>query len=290
MLRKTAIPFFLIITGLLISACATAGIPENDGELLRWKMNGTEILVYDTELKEVTGDHQDLLGVFDGLKEGDTETAAYLQDEFEKIETIQKDSIMKTILQKGNDDVMQMTMVIGPGQRISDDFSVVDDLVGHDSGVMLRGAVDSSGKIVSFWVQRGQKNLVAMLLELPENRVNIGDTWSIDIDFIENDQTFICSNSDRKNTVTLLDLREEDEDTVAVIKYDIHESVSGTFPGATFGLDMDIVEVTISIGFRGLAEFSLGKGMWLRYEGIMDMENKGLQDSRSVRKISMKPE
>ncbi len=290
MLRKTAIPFILIVTGILVSACVTAGTTENTGEFLRWKMNGTEILVYDTELKEVTGDHEDLPGVFDSLQPGDSETAAYLQDEFEKIETIQKDSIMKTILQKDSEDLIQMTMIVGPGQKISDDFSVVDDLIGHDSGVMLRGAVDSSGKIESFWVQRGQKNLVAMLLELPENRVNIGDTWSIDINFIENDQTFICSNADRENTVTLLDLREEDEDTVAVVKYDIHEFVSGTFPGATFGLDMDIIDITISIGFRGLAEFSLGKGMWLRYDGIMDMENKGLQDSRTVRKISLKPE
>ena len=289
MLKKTKVPFFLILI-MLISGCATAGGPDNDGVLLRWNLKDNETLVYDTELKAVAGNYEDLITVFDNLKEGDSETAAYLQDEFDKMETIQKDSIMKTILEKDNDGIMQMTMIVGPGQKISDDLSVVEELTGHDSGVMLRGAVDLSGKIESFWVKRGQKNLVSMLLELPADNVSIGDSWSLDINFIENDHTFICSDAEKKNTVTLLDIVEDGNDTVAVMKYDIYELVSGTFPGATFGLDIDIVDVTVRVGYRGIAEFSIKEGRWLKYSGIMDMENKGFQESALVRKITMKPE
>ena len=289
MLKKSAV-FILPVIIIFFAACASTDTGGDNGILLRWKLENQETIVYDTELKEVTGDYRDLIEVFESLKEGDIETADYLQNEFDNMQTIQKDSIMKTIIQNGDDGILQMTMIVGPGQRIMDDLSIIDDLTGHDSGVMLRGDVDTAGKIVSFWVKRGQKNLVAMLLELPEKRVNVGDTWSLDINFIENDQTFICSNADKKNTITLIDLKEDGGDTIAVMKYDISELVSGTFPGATFGLDTDLIEATMIMGFRGLAEFSVNEGRWLRYSGIMYTETQGFQDSTTVRKISMKPE
>lgn len=76
---------------------------------------------------------------------------------------------------------------------------MVDMMQKMSGGVMLRGAVYEDGSIESFYVKNDQRNLIALFFQLPDKAVRIGDTWSIDVNFISMDQNFKCDTSFKQN-------------------------------------------------------------------------------------------
>lgn len=47
-----------------------------------------------------------------------------------------------------------------------------------------------------------------MLFELPTKAVQIGDSWSLDINLISNDHNFICDSSYKTNKVTMVEIKK----------------------------------------------------------------------------------
>src|SRR5690606_18646859 len=103
-------------------------------------------------------------------------------------------------------------------------------------GVVLRGSVYETGPIHSFWVKNDQKNLIALFFQLPENPVKIGDKWSLEVNFIGNDQTFVCDNAYKTNEVTLTDIKEVNGEKIAVLEYNLIEFVEGSVEAPFFGV------------------------------------------------------
>jgi hypothetical protein len=74
------------------------------------------------------------------------------------------------------------------------------------------------------------RNLADLLLELPRDRVGIGDKWSLGTDLVDTAPLgpgFATKKSDRRNSVKLTALAAEGDEQVATLEYDIHESVGG---------------------------------------------------------------
>ncbi len=159
--------------------------------------------------------------------------------------------------------------------------SLVDDFA-------LRGSVYKTGKIHSFWIEQNQKNIIALFFELPENKVRIGDSWPLEINCISAyAQNFICDSAARVNKVTLIDLKHENDETIAVLKYDIAEFVKGTFNLPSFEETNKPIKTIIKCAFQAIAEFSVEKGQWISYDGIMSIETSGLMNSIEKKKFAL---
>lgn len=153
-------------------------------------------------------------------------------------------------------------------------------------GIQLRGAITDSGAVQSFYVKNDQKNLIAMLFQLPGKQVKIGESWPLDIHFISMDQNFRCDSSYHKNMVTLVGIKKINGEEIAVLKYDIEEYVSGDFLSPFEGKDIPSM---MKFTYTGLAEFSVDKGRWLLYDGLMALDASGVLNSSQKKKVTLLP-
>lgn len=166
-------------------------------------------------------------------------------------------------------------------------------------GTLLRGTIKKSGEVHSFWLKRAQLNLVSIFFELPGKPVSIGDTWELrNLALISNDQNFICKEAERTNQVELVEILTTESDTVAVLNYTIREYVSGTFrmknpfenitskneDADQFANELTKTSaVSIDYSFNGTAKFSITKGKWLSYNGIVSAKSLGIMGNNSTK-------
>ena len=150
--------------------------------------------------------------------------------------------------------------------------------------VMLRGALNNDGSIQSFYVKNDQKNLIAIFFELPRNEVKVGDTWPLAVNLISMDQNFTCDTSFKKNTCKLVEIKKSGNETIAVLKYDLGEYVSGDYYSPATGTNK---KSTLKMTYNGLAEFSVEKGRWATYNGIMTLRTTGITTAVTTQKIAL---
>ncbi|MEP6726240.1 MAG: hypothetical protein ABJC98_10510 [Bacteroidota bacterium] len=150
--------------------------------------------------------------------------------------------------------------------------------------VMLRGALNDDGSIQSFYVKNDQKNLIAIFFELPHNDVKVGDIWPLAVNLISMDQNFTCDTSFKKNTCKLVELKKAGNETIAVLRYDLGEYISGDYYSASTGTSK---KSTLKMTYNGLAEFSVEKGRWATYNGIMTLRTTGISTAATMQKIAL---
>jgi hypothetical protein len=258
-------------------------ISDSDGISLKWKLKPDETIGYKTAMEQVESSDfeidfgndknmpkEEFKEIFDGLKK-----------EFEKtsfITTMQwneRGNIETKMFTEGFND--KETKPIDPKN-----FNPASMM----KGVMLRGEINENGQIESFYLKNAQKNLIALYFELPNKPVKIGDTWSLNVSFLQYDQSFVCKSADRTNNVELIDVLKDKNDTIVVFKYDIYESASGYMKNP---MTNEKIESSLSMSFNGIAEFSVSKGRWIKYNGIIETIQKGMMSGSSKQKLALIP-
>ncbi|MEP6750069.1 MAG: hypothetical protein ABJB86_20190, partial [Bacteroidota bacterium] len=141
-----------------------------------------------------------------------------------------------------------------------------------------------NGSIQSFYVKNDQKNLIAMFFELPNRQIKVGDSWSLNMNFISMDQNFKCDTSYKKNNVTLIGLKQIAGQTTAIIKYDLTEFVSGDFNNPLAGNNK---KTMMKMTYNAIGEFSVDKGRWTNYDGILSLSASGVMTSNTTKKIQL---
>jgi hypothetical protein len=89
------------------------------------------------------------------------------------------------------------------------------------------------------------------------------------------DQNFTCDSSSKTNEVTLIGIKKENGDTIAVLKYNISEYVHGNFYMPSFSGNGQEKSTMMDFSYKGIAEFSVEKGRWIKYDGIMNLSAEG---------------
>ena len=133
----------------------------------------------------------------------------------------------------------------------------------------LRGEITTSGEITSFYMEQSQKNLLAMLCELPKDSVRVGDTWSLHTNLLWVKGAFHADTAIQENSVRLSGITEHDGDLLAELEYKLFEYVSGYN-----GLRSEKTHSGTSYGYQGTAVFNVTQGCWQSYECITTRENK----------------
>lgn len=288
---------FLVLTCFLT---ATLLAQKKDAVTLEWKIALGDTLSYKCVMTSIEESEAEFdTSVFNSV----------LPDSLKK--KISKDSVpdfkkMLNAMKHASDDLNLVSRMTNNGNGIigvylelntekqeakeqNDSISnTMTDLMGAmTNNIMLRGSVYKKGGIHSFWVKSSQKNLIAMFFELPKTPVKKGDSWPIEINYIGNDQNFECTESYRKNKVTLTDIKKAKDGTIAVLEYDIEEYVRGNFGffGTTTG-DKTMMKFTL----HATAEFSIEKGRWLSYEGILESDSTGFMTGKTKKRIALIPQ
>ena len=149
------------------------------------------------------------------------------------------------------------------------------DLVKLNGNVVLRGRITTGGEIISTYYKNAQKNLLAVLFELPNRKVEMGEKWKLNISLIEMDQNFVCDSLSKENAVHIEEIIEKEGEKIAVIKYNISEYVIGDFNnpmGGLFGIESN-KKTFMKISHIATGYFSILQGKWINYEGTMEIES-----------------
>lgn len=277
-----------ILAFLFLTIALTALGQTNQTVELRWKIGANEKLNYLTAMNEIGVssfelNFDDFFKAFSDDDDGALEEGRQI---IEKVNAIFDNQDFITTLTNDKKGIIDISVMIKPQEPStvidndstnSEEAAIAQVMQEMTGGVILRGSVYETGGIHSFWVNSNQKNLIAILFELPTKPVKVGDTWSLDINLISNDQNFICDTAYKINEVTLVEIKEMNNETVAVLKYNIIEYVKGEFKMPYFVEREDSPKETMmQFTLQGIANFSIERGRWVNYDGIMSITSTGV--------------
>lgn len=266
---------------------------QNQTVDLKWKIDKNEPLSYATIMSEI--DTSTLEINFGNIFKFDPDSSDYDsnkgQEFFQKFRQAYNNLDYQTKLFARQDSIIDIVMTTRPKTKaekneidstVSKETSILEMMHSINKGVMLRGSVYETGGIHSFWIKNDQKNLIAILFELPSTKVGIGDSWPIEINLIANDQNFECDSSYKVNEVTLVDIKKLRGESIALLEYNIVEYVHGYFRSPFLqGKEGKGKETMMKFKLKALAEFSVNRGRWLNYDGIMELEANGFMNANT---------
>jgi hypothetical protein len=279
----------------LLLQCLTAFSQQEKPVFMKWKLKPGEVITYKTVMQEIdVENHKDFSFGNTGKMLGDSVNTTQIQKMLKQVnKELEGDSLITSLTERKK-NVIDIEMRLKakktpPGNDTSksnSDFSKFQSLMKQMSGIaMLRGAIHEDGTIESFYIKGPQKNLIATFFELSGKMVSIGDSWSLDINFISMDQSFICDSSYKKNTVTVTGIDHKNGENIVMLKYDIDEYVIGNFDSPFYN-DKKI-KTSMKMTYQAVAGFSLEKGRWVSYDGIMFLSSTGAISSESTKKFSL---
>lgn len=293
---------------LLLSTFAFSQTKEKIS--LEWKISKNDTLKYKTTMnaikeKKETSNKNDSTSIFSGkefekIRESLSDinsgmkyqTNLYLNKKDEKI----IDIVMLMFNEENNDSSEKLKELMssvkdenskkGKKKKGKNKFDEIEKdslnfknlykgLVGLNGNIILRGRISNTGEIISTYYKNSQKNLISVLFELPNRKVEIGEKWKLNLSLIEMDQNFVCDSLSKENSVFIEEILEKDGDKIAVIKYNVKEYVIGDFNnpmGGMFGMENDN-KTFMKISHIATGYFSISKGKWINYEGIMEIES-----------------
>jgi len=283
----------IFIVAFTIISITTLG-QTNSPVKLNWKISPNEKLTYLTLMQELSNSSVDINfgDFFSFLGDSSVKATSAMKDLFKELNKVANDFDHITTLTNKKNGIIDIEMMSKPkndsGQTKNKTKDLVNAMQDINDGIILRGSVYATGGIHSFWVRWDQKNLISLFFELPSKPVRIGESWPLDISLIGNDQNFKCDTSYRLNKVTFVEIKKVKNEEVAVLKYEIVEYVKGIFnaPGF-FSAGKGPIETMMKFTHQGLAEFSIDKGRWISYDGLMSLEADGFISADKKTKFSL---
>jgi hypothetical protein len=290
-LMSTIRPLFILV----LSIFSLSAFAQNSEEVfMRWKLKPGQVLAYKTSMTAIDTVNQKSLdfGKFFKSMGADSANTTQAQKMLKQFSAALQPSNLITQLTEKRKGIVDIEMISKPNDQKpalqdADEKKMADMqelILKMNSGVMLRGAVYESGPIESFYNKNDQKNIIAMLFELPGKNIKQGDSWSIDTHLLYADQNFKCDSSFKKNKVTAIKIENKNGEHLVTLKYDIAEYIDGDF---NVPMSNGPVKTTMYMSFQALAVFSVEKGKWISYEGIVSDNRTGIMSAQNNVKYSL---
>jgi hypothetical protein len=151
----------------------------------------------------------------------------------------------------------------------------------------LQGVINTSGTILSFYLPQRQKNLLALMFELPKGPVKPGDTWDINFICLELGVGFTEVFADRVNIVRLTDVKKNVQlENIATLEYLLTEKVSGSM---TNPMTKQTIPTEMTCSYIGRHDFNIDQGRWENINGEFRINSTGIMNSRVLQNLAMKP-
>jgi len=278
---------------VMVTVTTSAFSQNNKTVFLKWKLDPNEVITYKTIMVGVdTADKKfDMSGLTKAMGAGDAVNWDDAQKMLKKINaTLQPGSIVTTLAEKrkGIIDIELITKNDDKQDTANSTLSEVEKMFKQMSaGVQLRGAIHEDGTIESFYLKGEQKNIVALLFELPGKSIKQGDSWPLSVNLLTADQNFKCDSSYRKNLVTAVKLETINGEQIFTLKYDIAEYIKGDFTIPSPMGAQTHVKTVMSMSYQGIAKFSVDKGRWVAYDGLLSYNSSGVMTASTKMKYSL---
>ncbi len=283
---------------LLIGISSYAGAQVKDSTVfLKWKLKPGEILTYKTEMREIdTANHKDfdMSGMVRAISGKDTSKLADMRKLWSKIsKEIQNFDMITQLTEKHKGVITIEMMAINRDNTVpklraknaDDSLKNIGKLLRLlTNGVKLRGAVNEDGSIQSFYTKNDQRNLLSVFFELPAKNIKVGDSWALDVHLLSADENFVCDSAFKKNQVTFIAFENINGEHIATLKYDILEYMHGDFKSP---MGEGAQKLMMKMTHQAIARFSIEKGRWIFYEGVMSLSSSGMMTSQSTKKLSL---
>ena len=302
---------FLIITISIIGmfSCSTNKnvIIDNNTEkvTLKWKVNDT--IKYITKMEQIgeaefNMDFKKTFGkafnvITKKLKDSTNIKNDSIKDDFDNLFKGDLFKEIKSELNKINDNTELITYLTKSSnfEKVVDIEMIRKNLKESDSidkknmfsivksGTQLKGSIYENGSLHSFWLNNAQRNLISLFYELPDKEIKKGDVWSLKyLNYIQYGNIFYCDKAEKKNQVKLVDIIKENGETIALIEYDIYEFADGNID--LFG---NKTHSNMKMKYNAKGEFSINKGKWISYKGLLSIETNGMMSSKTKQKFEL---
>lgn len=258
---------------------------------LDWKLADEEIIAYKTAMEPGENTNTAMSFNFDQLF-AETDAPDGLRDQLSNI-TFPDTFSMVTILQKNPVGNISVKLIVDEVEEVENEAGnpigdTINQMMGDMEGtVQLRGELTPEGTIASFYLEQNQRNLLAMLFELPSAPVHVSDSWEIDVNCVAMGHGFIASDANRINKVTLASVEENDAgQAVAYLEYVIAETVDGDF---LFPFSDDPIPTSMNCSFLGQGSFLIEEGRWEQFTGEFRIFATGMVESDTVQQFALTP-
>jgi hypothetical protein len=275
-----------LILSLLVSTTAlSAPPPEAEKVQLRWKVAQDAPLAYEFATQPVTpGKKSTMRFDLSTLKKAGVPVKQRKQIFELQLPT---ESAMAVVLSgKPSGDVatkVVVTRVALPKKKKTkadkEMAKAVQQMVGK---VQIRATMTDWG-FVTTDLGREQRNLVALMLELPNKPVAVGDSWTHSADLLKMGHNWE-GERESLNRVELVALEKEGETTVAIIDFTIAERQEGGFPNRRTQKE---IPASMETSFVGRGEFLVEEGRWRRVAGRMTTRATGIMQADSDQQFTL---
>ncbi|MBB6110149.1 hypothetical protein SAMN05421821_10844 [Mucilaginibacter lappiensis] len=288
-MHKIKFLFLAVIVAVSTSACSQ----NNKTVLLKWKLDPKEVITYKTIMVGVdTADKKlDMSGLTKAMGLGDAVNWDDLQKMLKKLNAnLQPGNMVATLAEKrkGIIDIELITKNDDKQDTASSTLSEAEKMFKQMStGVQLRGTIHEDGTIKSFYLKSEQKNIIALLFKLPGKSIKQGDSWPLSVNLLTADQNFKCDSSYRKNLVTAVKIENINGEQIFTLKYDIVEYIKGDFTIPSPMGAQTPVKTVMSMSYQGIAKFSVDKGRWVAYDGLLSYNSSGVMTANTKMKYSL---
>ena len=86
----------------------------------------------------------------------------------------------------------------------------------------------------------------------------------------------------------LIDIKKVNNENIAVVKYNIVEYVKGVFYTPSQSNNQGgKIETTMKFTHQAIAEFSIEKGRWISYDGLMTLVSSGIMTANQKTKLTL---
>lgn len=186
------------------------------------------------------------------------------------------DDLKFCVILEGNENQSINFKLVGYMPKIEDDIKKIglgSIMSTAFQGILTQAAINNSGILQSAnQLKTNQKNLIALLTQLPSKPVSLGDRWTINI---KHDSDMFGNSNEKvksENRVKFVNIKYWDNTTVAILDYDINITASSKSQSIFSNED---VEYVYSYYFNGKGEFDIDNGEWRKLEGILETKQKG---------------
>ncbi len=157
--------------------------------------------------------------------------------------------------------------------------------------VFLHSEVTPDGKILPYYVDADEKNLLSLYFQLPGKPVKVGDSWPVDTICVRagsDPAQFVVETSERESQVTFMGVsKTATDEPVAVLDYHITERLTGkqSIPA----LAKEPVQGSFDCVGSGQGEFLIEQGRWKNFSFEFVVQTTGLMSSTLTQSFALSP-
>jgi len=250
---------------------------QNDSIDLTWKISSKEILVYkyenqyfdSTTIKNPIPNFNKLLSLFSDTIRVNNDSIENQILKLNKSIELLKGKIGEVFIlesQKNQDiSVKMISYKLNANEELDKEgFFMASAL----DGVKMRGYINSKGKVISFYSNLNEKNILSLFFELPDSKVLVGDKFNVSVSPFTLNNNYVVDNYKLINEVLIKKVYYVNGDRIAELSYNI----SGIAEGVS---DIDKNSFLMNVNYNCISNFNISKGYLENFKAIMKVKSYG---------------